>query len=187
MLIGAGIALGVAGAAFVGYRLAKGHQHNGLIEATWDAATNKQLAQLHPDFAPLAARFINTVERQLGIRLRIPREGGYRSLQRQAELYAQGRTAPGRIVTNARPGKSYHNYGLAVDVVEIKDGRAIWDNPRLQEIAAIGKSLGMRWGGDFRSIKDTPHYEFSGGFSTAELLQRVQRGHTIGPYPLLTS
>jgi peptidoglycan L-alanyl-D-glutamate endopeptidase CwlK len=43
---------------------------------------------------------------------------GLRSYAQQAALFAQGRTKPGKIVTNARPGSSWHNYGLAIDVVQ---------------------------------------------------------------------
>jgi peptidoglycan L-alanyl-D-glutamate endopeptidase CwlK len=44
---------------------------------------------------------------------------GYRSKKEQNELYAQGRSKPGQVVTNAKAGQSYHNYGLAVDFVII--------------------------------------------------------------------
>ncbi len=53
---------------------------------------------------------------------------GFRSPQRQAELYAQGRTRPGRRVTNARPWSSYHQYGAAGDFVLRIDGRWSWDD-----------------------------------------------------------
>lgn len=42
---------------------------------------------------------------------------GFRTQAEQAKMYFQGRTLPGKIVTNARPGLSCHNYGIAVDVV----------------------------------------------------------------------
>lgn len=48
---------------------------------------------------------------------------GLRSLEYQAVLYAQGRTEPGEIVTNALPGKSMHNYGLASDWAYFYKGR----------------------------------------------------------------
>jgi len=52
---------------------------------------------------------------------------GLRTFPEQARLYAQGRTRPGRIVTNAKPGQSYHNFGLAFDFVVVKGDRAIWN------------------------------------------------------------
>jgi peptidoglycan LD-endopeptidase CwlK len=101
----------------------------------------------------------------------------YRSDETQAALYAQGRTVPGHIVTNAKPGESFHNYGLAYDVVPLKpNGAADWDTSnktgaakRWQRIGAIGKSLGLRWGGDFNSIKDLPHFEWSGDLTLSDL------------------
>ena len=45
---------------------------------------------------------------------------GRRTMEEQAGLYAKGRTKPGKIVTKAKPGQSYHNYGLAFDWVPLK-------------------------------------------------------------------
>lgn len=54
-----------------------------------------------------------------------------------------------------------HNYDLAIDVVEIKNGQALWINPRWSEIGAIGKSIGFEWGGDWSgSRNDKPHFQF---------------------------
>ena len=100
----------------------------------------------------------------------------FRSKETQAALYAQGRTAPGPIVTNAKPGESFHNYGLAYDVVPVKpNGAPDWDVSsaaavaRWATIGALGKSLGLRWGGDFNSIKDRPHFEWSGNLTLKDL------------------
>lgn len=108
---------------------------------------------------------------------------GFRSLERQAELYEQGRTKPGSIVTNARAGESWHNYGLGVDLVfdgQSRDGiqwtwngdyntpvvngkaRAEWD-----QVAAIMEAHGFEWAGRWKSFPETPHFQFTGGFSTA--------------------
>ena len=51
----------------------------------------------------------------------------FRSPERQASLYAQGRTKPGNKVTKARPWTSYHQYGLAADFVLKIDGQWSWD------------------------------------------------------------
>jgi len=51
----------------------------------------------------------------------------YRTPQRQAYLYAQGRTRPGPIVTKAGPWQSYHQYGLAADFVLKIGGQWSWD------------------------------------------------------------
>lgn len=87
---------------------------------------------------------------------------GFRSNARQNELYAQGRTKSGNIVTNAKAGQSNHNYGIAVDYVLVSsDGKtANWTvNKDWRRVAEIGKSLGFQWGGDWTSFKDYPHLE----------------------------
>ncbi|GAA5416185.1 hypothetical protein Pryu01_01217 [Paraliobacillus ryukyuensis] len=97
---------------------------------------------------------------------------GYRSHAEQNVLYAKGRTAEGNVVTNARGGQSYHNFGLAVDYFLVSnDGKkAIWDvNKDWRRVAAIGKSLGFEWGGDWSSFKDYPHLQMTGGLSLAQL------------------
>lgn len=102
-----------------------------------------------------------------------------RSMATQAALYAQGRTCAGCIVTNARPGHSFHNFGLALDVVPTELLRLPrWgDTPAHQahtdalwaKVGTIGKALGFRWGGEFITIRDRPHFEWSGGLSLAQL------------------
>lgn len=71
---------------------------------------------------------------------------GYRSPERQAELYALGRTVSGRIVTYAGPGASMHQYGLAADIVGFVDGRWTWDMPpeAWAHLHAFGKTYGLR-------------------------------------------
>ncbi|WP_066190805.1 peptidoglycan-binding protein [Gracilibacillus timonensis] len=97
---------------------------------------------------------------------------GYRSHARQNELYTQGRTKPGKVVTNARGGQSYHNYGLAVDYVLLSpDGKkALWQvNSDWRRVAAIAKSLGFEWGGDWQTFKDYPHLQMTDGLSLVQL------------------
>lgn len=100
----------------------------------------------------------------------IPSNGGYRTAQRQAELYAQGRTTPGNIITNADGvnSKSKHQTGKAVDVYAYVDGKASWDELHLSMVACAmleaANRLGvdLRWGGLFKSIDDKPHFELRG-------------------------
>lgn len=97
---------------------------------------------------------------------------GYRSFAEQNKLYAQGRTAPGKIVTNAKGGQSNHNYGLAIDYVLLSaDGKkALWTvNEKWRRVAQIGKSLGFSWGGDWKSFKDYPHLEMMGSLTLSQL------------------
>jgi peptidoglycan L-alanyl-D-glutamate endopeptidase CwlK len=112
-----------------------------------------------------------------------------RTFAEQEALYALGRTKPGKRVTNARGGQSFHNYGLAFDIVilEDRDGNgtfetANWDvNALWKEVASFFKSKGWEWGGDWKSFKDYPHFQKTFGKTTAELLKMVKE--TGGTYP----
>ncbi|RXZ84166.1 M15 family peptidase [Paenibacillaceae bacterium] len=96
---------------------------------------------------------------------------GLRTIAEQDALYAQGRTAPGKIVTNARGGYSNHNFGVAIDFVRLEpDGRNIsWDvNKDWMTVVEIAKEMGFSWGGDWTSFKDYPHFEMTFGLTTAQ-------------------
>jgi peptidoglycan L-alanyl-D-glutamate endopeptidase CwlK len=104
---------------------------------------------------------------------------GTRTLEEQAALYAKGRTAPGPIVTNAKPGSSYHNFSLAFDIAVVgADGKITWDTkvdvdhdsePDYIEVGLLGESLGLEWGGRFKSLVDLPHFQVSFGLSLKDL------------------
>jgi peptidoglycan L-alanyl-D-glutamate endopeptidase CwlK len=104
---------------------------------------------------------------------------GLRSWQAQAALYAQGRTKPGAIVTNARPGSSWHNYGLAIDLGLFKDNKYLdSSSPALAaklyaEIGKIAAKHGVEWGGSWVSFKDIPHFQVTFGKSLAELRNKM--------------
>ena len=101
----------------------------------------------------------------------------YRDFESQDALYAQGRTAPGKRVTNARGGDSYHNYRMAFDVVPIVAGKAVWSDLALwKRVGAIGKQCGLEWGGDFKSLKDYPHFQCSNGLTIAQLKSMYPKG-----------
>ncbi|UNL92753.1 peptidase M15 [Paenibacillus polymyxa] len=104
---------------------------------------------------------------------------GLRTIDEQNGLYAQGRSKPGQIVTNARGGYSYHNFGVAIDfALLLPDGKNVsWDMRRdgdgdgiadWDEVVAEAKRIGWNWGGDWRSFKDYPHFEMTFGLSTAD-------------------
>ncbi|WP_029269614.1 M15 family metallopeptidase [Virgibacillus alimentarius] len=102
-----------------------------------------------------------------------------RTMEKQEELYAQGRSSEGNIITYAQAGESYHNYGLAIDfAIENSQGDVIWDtsydgnnNGKSDwlEVADIAKELGFEWGGDWPNFKDFPHLQMSFGLSIEEL------------------
>jgi peptidoglycan LD-endopeptidase CwlK len=146
---------------------------NKIMTAVWDTVTEARIQKLHPSIRERVRKFIMEADRQ-GMKLRIT--SGLRDFAEQAKLYAQGRTDPGNIVTNAKPGSSFHNYGLAIDVVEIKDGKGLWENPNWSKIGALGKSFGFAWGGDWTSLKDLPHFEYPPGKSASQLLAMYNTG-----------
>lgn len=86
---------------------------------------------------------------------------GLRTIQQQNQLYAQGRSTKGAIVTNAKGGQSPHNFGCAVDLCPLDaNGDMNWNDPKgFAKIGECAKEVGLVWGGDFKSIKDLPHVE----------------------------
>jgi len=87
---------------------------------------------------------------------------GRRTIAEQNGLYAQGRTKPGSIVTNAKGGQSAHNFGLAADLAPEKaKGIIDWNAPApiWEMMGNIAIQHGLTWGGLFKSIKDLPHIE----------------------------
>ncbi len=139
------------------------------------AVTNEaHILLLHPQMRELVREFLQAAA-DAGISLKIT--SSRRSMDEQQRLYNQGRTTPGAKVTNAKPGSSYHNFSLAIDVVEIKNGKALWekkDGADWDRIGRIGKAVGLRWGGDFSTIVDKPHFEYPGA-SVSLLLARYNQ------------
>lgn len=98
----------------------------------------------------------------------------YRSASEQAALYASGRTVPGPVLTQARPGESMHNAMIdgrpaarAFDAVPLVAGRPSWGTDgqagRLWErVGAIGEACGLEWAGRWPKFREFPHFQFRG-------------------------
>jgi peptidoglycan L-alanyl-D-glutamate endopeptidase CwlK len=115
---------------------------------------------LQPPVQPIALSFLAKCE-DAGIPCTVVQ--GTRTFTQQQVVYDQGRTTPGQIVTKARPGDSYHQYGLAFDVVPIAyESAPDWNpsGPYWHTIGEIGESLGLTWGGRWSS-PDDPHFELN--------------------------
>lgn len=135
-----------------------------------DAASEARLVRINPQLAN-RIRLMASELRSQGIT--IMAVSGLRTFAEQNALYAQGRTTPGSIVTNARGGQSLHNYGLAVDVVPVgANGQPDWNvgSDVWQRIGAAGKNQGIEWGGDWTSFVDRPHFQMTAGKSVSTLL-----------------
>lgn len=122
---------------------------------------NQLLQGLHPSVRDVARMFLEEAV-AAGLDPRV--QETFRSRERQAELYAKGRTAPGAIVTKAAPGQSNHNYGVAFDVVPgALLSKPNWapEDPAWASLGEIGKKYGLEWGGDWKFV-DKPHFQLSG-------------------------
>jgi len=144
--------------------------------AVTDYITEQRIKKLHPLFQPKVRAYLSDAKRQ-GLNLRIT--DGLRTWPEQAALYAKGRTASGSIVTNAKPGQSAHNYGLAIDVIEIgKD----YKTSNWAKIGKIGQAHGFKWGGTFVSINDSPHLEDLYGYTVFDLQKKYNNGDLVNGY-----
>ena len=95
----------------------------------------------------------------------------YRDNECQESLYAQGRTKPGQIVTKARAGQSWHNYRLAFDVVPVVGGKAQWGAKAevWETIGRLGESVGLEWAGRWKTFREMPHFQWTGGLTLKQL------------------
>jgi len=132
-----------------------------------------QLQTLHPLIRAKAVDAYNEAVKATPVGIHPYITEGFRSFERSAALYAQGRTKPGDKVTNAKAGQSWHNYGLAMDFVIQKNGVFDWTvNHNWMVCVNIFKAHGFKWGGDWKSFKDYPHLEMTFGLTTTEALKR---------------
>ena len=137
-----------------------------------DKISIPRIQLLHPKVRDQFKKFIEDAEKGLGITLRVTQS--LRTIAEQDALYAKGRTAPGPIVTKAKGGSSFHNYGLAIDVNRL-DGKSIdwkYDNAKLLPYMPPE----MEWGGHWISIKDDPHFQITFGLSWQTLLGKYKAG-----------
>lgn len=146
-----------------------------------DPRSEKNIATLLPQVRPMARALVQAAAAQ-SITIRVI--SGTRTYEEQDALYAQSRTASGSIVTNARGGWSNHNFGIAFDIGVFVGGQYIENDRPYMAVGALGKSLGLEWGGDWRTIQDYPHFQlrpkWAIGMSErdmlAELRDRKARG-----------
>lgn len=121
-----------------------------------------QLATLQPSVQPIFRSFLDACEAA-----GIPCDAvqGTRSFESQQILYNQGidNDPSTPKVTNAKPGDSYHQYGLAIDAVP-RAYKALPDwnpnGPLWVRIGEIGESFGLEWGGRW-SRPDRPHFQLT--------------------------
>lgn len=120
----------------------------------------KRLGKVHP---LLRERIINlTAEYNRRFTVSLEVVQGLRTHAEQNKLFAKGRTTKGAIVTNARGGQSFHNYGLAVDVCPFRGDVALWNEEKLFDVLdEYATRFSLEWGGDWRT-PDRPHLQLRG-------------------------
>ena len=108
----------------------------------------------------------------------------YRSYEEQNALYAQGRNEKGevtdasKVVTNAKGGQSYHNFGLAFDVsVYDNDGNKNWnkDSDSWKAVIEEGKKQGFEAGAEWDDFPDLPHFQNTFGFMPKSLREKKDK------------
>lgn len=143
---------------------------------------------LHPAVRDEVIALIDKVEQGFAPNVAVRIVQGLRTIQEQNILYAKGRTADGKIVTNAKGGSSYHNYGLAIDFAILidKDGNGTYDELSWDikkdndkdgvadwlEVVKVFEAAGWEWGGRWSSIKDYPHVQKTFGHKWQTLMTR---------------
>lgn len=149
-----------------------------------DERSEENIATLHPRVRPMARALVHACEDQ-GFRIKVI--DGTRTYAEQDALYAKGRTADGRIVTNARGGFSNHNFGLAFDIGVFEQNEYVPESPLYKVAGALGKTLGLEWGGDWHSIVDEPHYQLRPSWATnlddSAFLSELRNRASVGVDP----
>lgn len=155
-----------------------------------DKTSLQRISQLHPRLREEVATILTEIHSK-GIEIRIAQ--GFRSFAEQDALYSKGRNGvAGPIVTNAKGGQSYHNFGLAVDFCLLhKDGSISWDLKEdadgdkvadWNEVVQVFSKFGWSWGGVWK-FKDNPHFEKTFGFNFLQLnaLPKDGSGYVVFP------
>jgi peptidoglycan L-alanyl-D-glutamate endopeptidase CwlK len=129
-----------------------------------DKATQERIEKLHPSVRIEMQRIIEKCNSLLTGRAQVRIAQGLRTFAEQDALYLK---IP--KVTNAKGGQSIHNYGFAVDIVLIIDGKTAswdtkkdWDGDKVSdwdECVKVFASYGWSWGGSWATFKDMPHFD----------------------------
>jgi peptidoglycan L-alanyl-D-glutamate endopeptidase CwlK len=130
---------------------------------------SRKIEDLHPKLQELATAFKDACDKQ---NFPVTIYFTLRTIAEQDALYAQGRITPGKIVTNAKGGQSYHNYGLAFDAAPLNADLSIdWSGgTNYQIMGKIGQSVGLEWGGTWSKFPDKPHFQYTFGLSINDLI-----------------
>jgi peptidoglycan LD-endopeptidase CwlK len=156
-----------------------------------DKYTEQRINKLHPSVREEVHKIIEECDKALTGKAKIRVTQALRTSKEQDDLYAIGRTKPGKKITNARGGQSIHNYGFAVDICLVIDGKIAswdtakdWDNDQVAdwyECVKIFAKYGWDWGGNWKKFKDLPHFDKKGYNNWRKLtkLKKDKQGYVI--------
>jgi peptidoglycan LD-endopeptidase CwlK len=151
-------------------------------EGAVDTRSERNIMTMIPKSQVLARRFLKVAA---GFKYNCRIISGTRTYAEQNALYAIGRTVKGKKVTNARGGRSNHNFCIAWDVglFDKTTGRYLTgataaESKAYRDLAALVKSKagGLEWGGDWKSFKDQPHYQVATGKSLSQVRALFEKG-----------
>ena len=144
-----------------------------------DKISQDRIALLHPKIREEVKQIMVEINEKVSSKNSFCRIAqGLRTFAEQDALFAQRPK-----VTNARGGASIHNYGLAIDIVFIVDGKPSWETKKdwdkdaqsdWMEVVQIFKKHGYSWGGDWQTFKDMPHFEKPFGHTWRQLLAKYK-------------
>ena len=142
---------------------------------------SRDISRLRPDVAHNCRVFIQQCAAE-GLPVLVVET--VRDLEYQASLYAQGRTKPGKIVTNQKtPSFHWDKVALAFDICKNVKGHEYDDADFFRRCGAIGKKMGFTWGGDWKILPDNPHFQWDdGGRYTAAMVRKGQLPRTMPLY-----
>lgn len=128
----------------------------------FSSQSTQKLQGVHPDLVRVMNRALQLSPYDFRI------THGVRTQAEQDALYAQGRTKPGKIVTNTR--SSRHIGGFAVDIAVLINGQVTWELKHYAEVAVAVKKAAQElnipiiWGGNWKTPVDGPHFELDKNF-----------------------
>ena len=143
-----------------GMRVERAIPIGGRRDPLLDGRTESNLATMADPVQKMARSLLYHARADLGLDVRVIQ--GTRTYAEQNALYAQGRTTPGSIVTNARGGYSFHNFGVAFDVGLFRGRSYIEGGSGYIGVGHLGESIGLEWGGRWRTFQDIPHFQYPG-------------------------
>lgn len=141
-----------------------------LKQVVWDYYSEQRIENLHPAIRKDVRILINKVGKRLGIKLRVGKDGHYRSLAEQKALHEKY-LAGGNLAAPA--GKSWHNVGLAVDLYQIDNGemkKPTENKEQWEEVVKVAENEGFEWLGWI----DPPHFQKSFGYALPELVEQIK-------------